>query len=108
MYQIINRELNAYSLSGYECLRYYEKDREAHLNPKDSRYGDVLVKMKRVKSGFEFRLKISWLFFDWKPKLSWKYSKYFHWLFFMFWFEFTFLDIVDSVISDHLSETLKQ
>ena len=103
MYQIMNKELTAYSISGYECLRYYERDKQAHLNPNDSRYGDVLVKMKRVKSGFEIKLKIKWINIYWKPVFSWKYNKYFHFLFFMLWFDFSYSDIIDCVISDYLS-----
>jgi hypothetical protein len=104
MYQIMNKEMTACSISGYECLRYYERDKEAHLNPKDSRYGDVLVKMKRVKSGIQIKLKLKWMNIYWKPRFSWEYNKYFHWLFFMLWFGFTYSDVIDSVVSDHLSD----
>jgi len=107
MYQIMNKEMTAYSISGYECLRYYERDKEAHLNPKDSRYGDVLVKMKRVKSGIEIKLKLKWMNIYWKPHFSWRYNKYFHWLFLMLWFDFTYTDVIDCVVSDHLADSNK-
>jgi hypothetical protein len=104
----MNKELTAYSLSGYDCLRYYEREKQAHLNENDSRYGDVLVRMKRVKSGYEIKLKIKWIGIHWKPKFSWKYNKYFHWLFFMVWINTDYKDVVDCVVLDHLSEFKKQ
>jgi hypothetical protein len=43
----------------------------------------------------------------WKPYFSWKYNKYFHWLFFMIWLDFTYSDVIDCVVSDHLADSNK-
>jgi hypothetical protein len=105
-YKIMNRELTAYSLEGWECLRYYESNKDLHLNPKMTCYGDVLVQTKRVVSGislkFKFFFKNHWY---WKPSFHWKYGNYyFHFLFFMFWFDFEYVEKFDKIIKDHVAE----
>jgi hypothetical protein len=106
-YKIMNRELTGYSLAGNYCPRYYEDNKQMHLNEKYTTYGDVLVQTKRVFSGinlkFRFYFKNHWY---WKPSFHWKYgSNYFHWLFFMFWFEREYAEQFDKIIKDHLSDS---
>lgn len=104
MYRIYDSKLDGYSLSGYSCIEAYERDKKSHVNKQDSRYGDVLVRMKRQHSGFSFRVKLyfrnQW---NWKPILSVRFSKYFHWLFFYIWIENEYVDIIDEVVKDHLN-----
>ena len=105
-FKIMNKELNAYSLEGVQCLDYYERNKEYHINPKYASYGDVLVQTKRVCCGISLKFK---LFFRnhwyWKPHFHWKYGTYyFHWLFFMIWFDKEYREVFDKVIKDHLSE----
>lgn len=105
-YRIMNKELTGISFEGYDCLRYYEESKYRHIDPKYVCYGDVLVQTKRVFYGISFKLKL--LFRNhwyWKPSFHWKYGTYyFHWLFFMFWFEREYKEIFDKIIKDHLSE----
>jgi hypothetical protein len=106
-YKIMNRELNATSLEGIKCIDYYEQNKQFHVNPKYVSYGDVLIQTKHVLSGFSFKFKIyfrnRWL---WKPHFYWKYgNNYFHWLFFMFWFEYEYVEVFDKIIKDHLTDS---
>lgn len=107
MYKIMNKDLDAYSMQGFDCPEYYDRDKDAHLNKNDTRYGDVLVKTKRVKIGFGIKVKIFYRkHWYWKPYFSWKYNKYLHWLFFMIWYENEYDDVIDKVQKDHLTEFL--
>ena len=106
-YKIMNKELNAWSLEGESCIRYYEQNKDMHLNPKYTCYGDVLVQTKRVFSGITFKLRFYFKnHWHWKPSFHWKYGTYyFHWLFFMSWFEREYVDKFDKIIKDHLAES---
>jgi hypothetical protein len=107
-YKIMNRDLSGTSLEGLSAPGYYERNKESHLNPKSTCYGDVLVSTKQVYSGFQFKLKIYFRgHFYWKPAIMFKpkWGQYwFHWLFFMFWAEPVFTSKIDKVIKDHLKE----
>lgn len=101
----MNKELNATSLEGVQCLDYYERNKKYHINPKHASYGAVLVESKRVFSGVSLKFK---LFFRkhwyWEPHFQWKYGTYyFHWLFFMVWFDKEYRKS-HKIIKDHLSE----
>gem|GEM_PF-6451371 len=102
----MNRDLTAYSLSGFHCEKWYEENKSYYLNPESNYYGQVLVRMKRVKVGFSIKVKLfyrnQWY---WKPHFSWKFSKYFHWLFFMLWVDSEYDDVPDVIVSDHLKES---
>ena len=107
-YKIMNRELTAYSLKGFNCPSYYENNKYLYTDPKYVCYGDVLVETERVCVGFEIRLK---LFFRnhwyWKPRFYWKYGdRYFHWLFFMFWINKEYGEVNPKIIKDHLKDEL--
>ncbi|UZS00242.1 hypothetical protein [Chondrinema litorale] len=107
LYQVMNPELNAYHFGGPRAPEWYEEKKEWILNPNSRIYGYKLVKMKRVRSGFEIKLKIfykaQWY---WKPHIQFnKFNRYFHWLFFMLWFEFEYRDIIDKIEKDHLKES---
>lgn len=106
MYSIMDREMSRCS---YYCVRYsdaygvYEACKEFVINPRSSRFGDVLVKMKRGRIGVEFtlHLKKKWI---WRPRCEIKYAKYFHWLFFMFWIDWVYDWVLDEVVVDFLKE----
>ena len=105
-YRIMNRKLDAYSLEGVSCIKYYDENKDRYINPKYNCYGDVLVQTKRVFCGITLRFKV---FFKhhwyWKPNFHWKHGLYyFHWLFFMFWYEREYKDVFDKIIKDHLGE----
>lgn len=108
MYAIMNKEMNAYShgptLDYYYASKEYEKLKKSIINPEHWLYGSKLVRMKRVKSGIEFKGRLSWRHWYWKPCLSWRFSKYFHWLCFMTWFTFDYANVPDKIIKDHLEE----
>jgi len=107
MYRIYNKNLNGFSLSGWDCQRYYKEAKEAHLNKNDARYGDKLVKMKRIKTGVNLRLKFYFRYhWYWKPHYSFKFNTYFHWLFFMIWVDAEYDDIIDKVEKDDLAESI--
>lgn len=107
-YEVRTRDLSGIKLSGYSAKEYYDDNFEYHINPKYVSYGDVLVSTKRVKVGFTLKLKILYRRrFYWKPEYRFRPNWgecYFHWLFFMFWFEFNYDDIMDKIVKDHLSE----
>ena len=106
-YKIMNRELDAYSLEGWDCIKSYEENKELYINPKYYLYGSVLVQTKRVLSGFSLKFKIYFKnHWYWKPYYHWKYGTYyFHWLFLMSWFEPEYVDKFDKIIKDYLSES---
>ena len=106
MYKIMNKDLTAYSSSGWDCPKRYEEDKLAHLNDRDARYGDVLVLLKRVKVGYDIKIRFYFRsHWYWKPIFS-KYGGYFHWLNIMIWANATYDDIKDKVEKDHLTEFL--
>lgn len=107
---IMNRDLTAYGLQGQDCIDYYNRNKDLHLNPQLVCYGDVLVKTKDVFSGISFRLKLYFRnHWYWKPSYHWKHGYYyFHWLFFMIWFDKEYIEVFDKIIKDHLSDFLKQ
>ena len=109
-YEIRSANLKGISLSGgADVIQYYESKKDLNLNKNTVCYGDKLVSTKRVKIGFSLKFKFfyrnHWYkkpFFEWSD-----WNKCFHWLFFMFWFESIYDDVVDKVIKDHLSEYLE-
>ena len=105
MYAIYNKELTGISLSGPYAYSAYQDEKQGHLNPNDTRYGAKLVRRKRIKNGIEFKFKIFWrLHWYWKPSFYWKYgTRYFHWLFFMAWINFSYEEVIDKVIQDDLN-----
>ena len=104
--KIMNRDLSAYSLDGFHCIDEYNRNKDYYLNPKSVCYGDVLVETKPVLSGISFKCKLYFRnHWYWKPYFRWKYGNYyFHWLFFMLWFDKEYVDVVDKIIKDHLAE----
>ncbi len=67
-------------------------------------YGFVLVRYKNVKSGISIKIKLKWRDWYWKPRISWRFGKHFHWLCFMSWIEFDYTDVPDKIVRDHLRE----
>lgn len=106
MYAIMNRDMDAYSLKGFDCVRYYEEKRKYHIDEKYNSYGDVLVRMKNVKSGIEINFKINWRgYVYWKPALKFKHEFRFNFLIFSIDAKMRYRDIPHYVESDHLGET---
>lgn len=112
MYQIRTANLDAIRTTGmyHEMIEYYESKKQLHLDKKYVCYGDKLVSTKRIKVGFSFKFKFYFRNHCYlKPYFKWNnWDKCFHWLFFMFWFESIYDDVVDKVIKDHLSEQLEE
>lgn len=102
--------MDGYSFeSDHYAVGYYERDRLHHLNPKSALYGSKLVKMKRQKSGICIQWRFYWRnHFYSKPVFRWKsYAKYFHWLWFMVWVEYQYVDVIDHIEKDHLKEWIE-
>ena len=105
-YKIMDREQTAYSLDGWNCPDYYERNKDKHIDKKYNSYGDVLVETDRVKSGIGIKVNVFWRNqWYWIPIFS-KYGKYFHWLFFMIWVDYEYRESNPRVIADHLGEIL--
>jgi len=107
MYRIYNKEMDAFFTQGIYCKKEYEQMKQSILNPNSTYYGAKLVILKRIKIGFSIKVKILYRnHFYWKPHFSFKYSKFFHWLFFMIWFENEFDEVKDYVLKDYLRDKL--
>ncbi len=112
MYAITSRDFKhwhlppSYEYGDYACKTYNDnKFKKWVLSPDSYVYGFVLVKYKAVKSGITLRLKLRWRGWYWRPRISWRYGKHFHWLFFMFWIEYDYDNVPDKIVKDHLSES---
>ncbi len=92
--------------SGWDAERLYDGYKTSHLNPKSTKYGAVLCSTKRIFNGVE--LKVKFFFRNhwyWKPEFRWRFgTRYFHWLFFMTWFDKCYTTEIDKVVKDHLNE----
>ena len=116
MYAIMNRELTAYSHGPtleYNVRKIYEEEKHQRwcTSPKSYLYGSVLVKMKRIKSGFSIKVEINWNHWDRKwgwcccpTTRGWKYNHCFRWLLLWIWFNWEHEWEVDKVVKDHLGE----
>lgn len=110
MYQIMNKDKDSFRLESEDFSYiedYYENHKKFHISDWSSCYGDVLVKLKRVKSGISFRLSIHWLRWDWMPSFELRHSKNFHWLCFSLFLNFSYSHVFDRVIRDHLQESME-
>lgn len=113
MYAITSRDFKSWHLPptypGDDICKEYNKDRFKKwvLSPESAVYGLVLTRYKKVKSGISIKVKLKWRDWRWKPRISWRYGKHFHWLFLMSWIEYEYDNVPDKIVKDHLDEKLK-
>lgn len=108
-YTVMSRDLKGVALRGdYNyVLSWYESHKKYVLMEGSISYGEVMVKMKRVKVGFSIKLRINteWWKYHKLPKIEWRFNKLFSWLIFFVHFESEYTDRFDRIVKDHLRET---
>lgn len=108
-YAVMSRDLKGTVLSGdyTHVSNWYEYHKKYVLMKGSISYGDVMVKMKRVKCGFsiKFTVDTTWWKYHLLPKIEWRFNKLFLWLIFLVRFEFKYTEKVDKIVKDHLKES---
>ena len=107
MYEYRDKEQTGiFQSGGTDLLHTYERNKKYHLMPGSVKYGAVLIRTKRVKVGFEVKVKLFYRdHWYWKPEFYWRYGmRYFYWLFFMIWLDGEYHDVPDGVVMDHLAD----
>ena len=110
MFAIYNQDLTIVVSNSYDSAEKYERLKEKHLNPNNIRYGDKLVRLRRVTSGISIKIKIIFRskFTFWKPEIEYRFGELkIVWLRFYLNIHRTFTDRVAEVIRDHLEESKK-
>lgn len=108
-YAIMNPELTSYYHSpdySRQVESYYDSIQQYVTKDGSYIHRAVLVRMKKVRSGFELKLRFGGCRFRWKPESEWIFAKSFKWLGFCLTYSTTYRDGVDKIIKDHYADYL--
>jgi hypothetical protein len=106
----MSREKNGYFLGptrDYDIPKYYERDKEYHIQEGSVLYGAVLVETKPVVIGFHINIEIEWWFIKYRKKPKFYRGK-FEWLFLILTFSKNYHEQYLKTVRDHLGESLNE